>query len=697
MPKEFKLEKLNKMYEDGKRADEKLFAEQRTNILLRSGDHYNKKSNKLYENLRSRGVISKDQKIRLTKNHIHRVCNVYQNSILEANPSTQATPFNQDELHDVKTAEMAQSVIDWVKYTNNWGERQEKNAHDFSTIGEVFALVRYDYSKGPIIPSETANEMAKKEGLSAARLGEFVVERVFGFDMKRDPNARDDESTRWWIRETMVDLEDFKKIASNLNSDLKDEEIVANGKGTYKIFDANTGEYRNIKDQILVKELYYKPGSVRYPNGWYAMFTQDFVVVQDELPFGIYPIVKEGFDELTTSPRSTSIVRVCRPYQVEINRASSKMAEHQITLGDDKVFIQKGTKISNGGRLHGVRAFQVSGQEPKIQAGRSGAQYLDYQLSQIREMYEAANLEHVMADKEVVGDPYQLLFRSMKEKKRFVKYVGKFERFEKKIFQTVLDMAKFYLTPDHIIRVAGRSEILNIEEFKSIDQSKFEIKVVPQSGDIETKFGKILSITQTLQYTGSQLKPEQIGELVRQLPFGNDEQIFSTLTVDRDNAVNDILALDRGEQVPVNPSDNHEFMIQALTHRVKKSDFRFLDPAIQEAYQVKIAQHDLFFQQQRELIAQQNMGMVPTGGFLTTVNASWFNPTTNRVERIKVPSDALQWLVQKLQTQGTFNQSLEDLPQDAQARILSAPLQAGQQGLPQEPQAPLPNTGPQAF
>ena len=686
MAKKFKLEKLNKMYRDGKTADEKLFAEQRTNVLLRSGDHYNKKkSGGLIEDLRSRGVISKDQKIRLTKNHIHRICNVYQNSILEANPSCQAVPYNQDELQDVKAAEMNQSVIDWVKQTNNWPERQEKNAHDFTTIGEVFGIVRFDYTKGPVIGQDDKGQPRK--------LGEFVIDRIFGFDMKRDPNARDNNETRWWIKESMVDLEDFRLLAKKLNPEIKDEQIEANGKGTYKIFDSNSGEYRNVKDQILVKEMFHKPGP-RYPNGWYAMYTDEYIVTQDALPFGIYPVVMEGFDELTTSPRSTSIVRVCRPYQVEINRASSKMAEHQITLGDDKVFIQKGTKISNGGYMHGVRAFQVSGQQPIIQEGRSGAQYLEYQLSQIREMYEAANLEHIMADKEVVGDPYQLLFRSMKEKKRFVKYVEKFERFEKKIFETVLKMAKHYLTPDHIIRVAGRSEILNIQEFKDMSDECFEIKVIPQSGDIETKFGKILSITQTLQYTGSQLQPEQIGNLIKQLPFGNEEQMFSTLTVDSDNATNDILALDRGEQVQANLYDNHQFCINSLIHRMKKSDFRFLDPMIQQNYMLKLAQHEQYYKDQQMAIAQEAMGMVPTGGFLTTVNASWFNPTTNRVERIKIPSDAIQWLVQKLQTQGTFAQELEQLPDQARADMQT--MQAPQiEGL--APQAQPDNQGPQAL
>jgi hypothetical protein len=681
---DFKLEKLNKMFREGERADKKLFSEQRTNVLLRSGEHYNKKnSDQMIEDLRSRGVINRKQKIRLTKNHIHRVCNIYQNSILETNPSTVAEPYNKDELQDVKEAQMANGVIDWVKKTTSYDEKQEKFAHDFVTIGECVAVVRFDYSKGP--KSNTVDE----ESGEPMPMGEIAIDRVFGFDMKRDPNARDNEETRWWIKETMVDLEDFKLMAKDLsNTDLDVDKITSSSKGTYKIFDANNGEYRETKDQINVRELFHKP-SIKYPNGWYAMFTDEHLVYQDELPFGIYPVIIEGFDELTTSPRSSSIVRVCRPYQIEINRASSKMAEHQITLGDDKVFIQKGTKISAGGYMHGVRAFQVSGQQPLIQAGRNGAQYLEYQLSQISEMYEAANLEFVSQNKEAVGDPYQLLFRSMKEKKRFVKYVEKFGRFERKIFQTAISMAKKYLTPEHVIKINGRSEIVNIPEFIEATDDGFEIKVKAQSGDVETKFGKILGITQTLQYTGSQLEPDQIGTLIRQLPYGNDEQIFSTLTIDTDNAMNDILALDRGQQVGVNANDNHKFMIKSLQHRMKKSDFRFLDPAIQQQYQMKLAQHELFFRQQNIEASAAQQGMIPTGGFLTTVNASAFNPNTNRVERIKLPSNALQWLVERITLQGNMLEEASDLPPDSQGRVLQTPNL-------NVPQAPNVTSGPQA-
>lgn len=649
------------MYSAGKQCDEKVFAEQRTNILLRSGDHYNNtKSSSIDPRRRGTSRPSGGQKIRLVKNHIHRITNLFINSVLEANPSVSTVPYNDQELSDVKAAQLAQAVIDWVKDSCNWSKKQSKFVHDFIVVGECWGKIRFDYDKGPVIGQDEEGKPLKA--------GEFVIDRIFGFDLKRDPSARDSDECKWWIHEQMIDLDEFKNTVRSLNPSELDNVSKSQTPSHYKIFDGNTGDYKDVSEQISVRELYYKPDSI-YPNGYYVLFTDDFIVTEGELPFGVFPLVGEGFDEMTTSPRATSIIKVCRPYQVEINRASSKVAEHQVTLGDDKVFIQKGTKLSSGGVLNGVRAMQFSGQPPIIQPGRTGTQFIEYLRSQVQEMYEAVGLADQMVDKQPQGDPYHLLYSSMKHKKKFVKYAEKYERFEVQLFKKMLQMAKHYLVPQHIIRTAGITEAVNVDEFKNNNFEGFEIKVVPQTGDVETKFGQVLSMSHILQFAGSSLAPDQLGQVIRQMPFGNSEIAFDSLTLDTDNATNDILALDKGEMVGVSPSDNHTFMVKSLINRTKKSDFRFLHPQAQQAYGQKIQQHEMFIKQQALQLEQQKLGMVPSGGFLTTVNASFFNPQTNRVERIKVPSEAIQWLVGKLNTQGVFSSQVSQLPPDAQARV----------------------------
>ena len=130
-----------------------------------------------------------------------------------------------------------------------------------------------------------------------------------------------------------------------------------------------------------------------------------------------------------------------------------------------------------------------------------------------------------------------------------------------------------------------------------------------------------------MQYAGSSLAPDQLGQVIKELPTGNKDQAFSTLTADTDNIRNDVLAMDRMEPVPVNPYDNHQFYIQGLNHRMKKSDFKFLQPEAQQIYHQKIQQHEAMFAQQQQALQQQQMGMVPQGyrvnNFLTDSD-SWY-------------------------------------------------------------------------
>jgi hypothetical protein len=92
----------------------------------------------------------------------------------------------------------------------------------------------------------------------------------------------------------------------------------------------------------MIKEYYFKPSSVYGPNGYFYITTEHGILFEGEIPFGVYPISYRGFKKIQTSARARSVVKVLRPYQYEINRAASKMVEHQLVHGDDKVITPLG-------------------------------------------------------------------------------------------------------------------------------------------------------------------------------------------------------------------------------------------------------------------------------------------------------------------------------------------------------------------
>ncbi len=702
---------LNQLYLDAETVDADLFAEQKSNVRLVVGDHYTNKKSLFWNRVRDAKQINNEQKIRLTKNHIQKICKTYVNNIVSHAPGVVVDPKNETELQDMKAAELNESVWQDLKTRNKLRTKIRQWAKDYVDIGEAVVKVFFDPNAGelkgfeaevqrdeqgqPILDEQGSvqpvldeqGQMVQSE--HAVFTGGIVYERFFAFDVLRDPGAKNWDDSKFIILRKMVPIADLKAMVGNDPEKLK--MIQESGKNTYQVFDGSNGTYRQTKDQCLVREFYYRK-SAEFPKGYYYITTEAGTLFEGELPFGIWPIKYVGFDEVATSPRSRSIIKVCRPYQAEINRSASKIAEHQVTLGDDKLLIQSGTKITHGGTLAGIRGIQYSGAPPGILAGRSGEQYLAYLQSQITELYQASN---VVEDSELVpsgssgGEAYTMLYRSIRNKKKFALYGMKFEEFLVDICETSLELAKAYYTDDLLIPAIGKREMVNIPEFRSSNKLCYQVKIEPQVEDIETKMGKQMSMMQVLQYCGKDLGKDAVGRIIRAMPFVNEEEAFNDLTMDYDNSVNDILALDRGEQPSINKYENHVYIIKRLTQRMKQSDFKYLAPQIQQNYeQCKMLHEQIEVQQQQQILAAQ-ADFIPTGGYL--VSMDFYVSENERTRRVRLPYESVDWLIKRLSDQGTTLDALEGMPQAALSEMGGMLKQQPRPG--QGPQQPARQAG----
>ena len=75
------IAQLNNKYDISETVDRSIFAEERSNILLVTGNHYNKQKPEYLSRLRSSKKISQQSKLRLTKNHIATITKTYVNNI----------------------------------------------------------------------------------------------------------------------------------------------------------------------------------------------------------------------------------------------------------------------------------------------------------------------------------------------------------------------------------------------------------------------------------------------------------------------------------------------------------------------------------------------------------------------------------------------------------------------------------------
>lgn len=703
------IDELKTLYSEAESIDQELFSWQRSNLLLVAGEHYSSKKSKYWNRIRTSNEIPAEQKIRLTKNHIQKITKTLVNNITTYAPSVKPVAHNERERKDQKAAELNDSVWQDLRARHKMRLKTIDWANDFIGVGECAVKIFWDPMAGkyqgeePVYetdpdtgqPAVDANMQPIQTGTSPKFSGDFVYERVYGFNLLRSPRCQFMGDGCPWIIRKLVDLEELKSKVGEDPDKLR--YVQEASKSTYDVFDNSSAGYSKTKGQCLLMEFYY-PVSAQHPQGYYYIATESGILWEGELPFGIWPIAFEGYDEIQTSPRKMSIIKQLRPYQIEINRTGSKMAEHQITVGDDKIMVQNGSKVTNGAILSGVRTFNYTGTKPEIMAGRSGDQYLAYMQQNISEMYDVANLVEDSQEKAQTGavDPFAILYQSIRNKKKFSIYAEKFESFLSQICFITLELARQYYSEETIVPAIGREEIVNIPEFKNSDPLCYQIKLEPTTDDPESQMGKQMIMNHIIQYVGPQMAREDIGKVLSESPFGNWKKIFSDFTLKTNRAENMILALDRGEQPQPNKYDDAKYMISKLVDRMTQADFIFLDQGIQANYESMVQIYDQQAADQEQKILAAEKGYIPSGG--PRVKADIYVPSPNsptRTERATFPTEALVWLIDQLANQGSSQDILRQMNQGAVSDISSLLDQKMAQAMPstQQPGAPTPQPG----
>jgi hypothetical protein len=211
---------------------------------------------------------------------------------------------------------------------------------------------------------------------------------------------------------------------------------------------------------------------------------------------------------------------------------------------------------------------------------------------------------------------------------------------------------------------------------------------------METRLGKQLTFNQIMQYVGSNLDPKDIGKIIRTSPYSNNDLASEDLTMDFDNGTNMILAMDRGQYMEPNMYDDKKYLIKRLTTRMRKADFKFLSPQIQQMYQQVVQQlMDMEAEEQRK-IQEAAAGFIPMSGMAVVCDIYVPDPSnSSKTMRARVPYDALTWLLKRLEEQGSTQQSI----MQQQQAIVAQTADRFMQNSPSQPQqgAVLPQSGAQ--
>ena len=257
-------------------------------------------------------------------------------------------------------------------------------------------------------------------------------------------------------------------------------------------------------------------------------------------------------------------------------------------------------------------------------------------------------------------DAYTLLFRSASQQQKFVKYTDKFQSFLKEVCFTFLELAKHYLPDDALIQAIGRSETINIAEFRTTTPLSYSIKIEEQSEAIDSKLGRQVALNHVLQYAGNQLDPKQIGLILKEMPFLNNKKLFKHLTMDFDNCENDMLSIERGVFPDVSPYADNKVYVDVLTNRLKQADFNLLPPQVQQMYNQYLVLHEDALQKKLEAEKALQAGFIPSGGALITCMMQVADPAKpGSTKQVRLPYESLNWLVERLGAQGSSLEAIE--------------------------------------
>ena len=600
------LDRLNRLTKNAKEIDRSLFNEMMTNTLLVAGEHYQSKrqnQSRFVNNIRGSGSGNNKRTIRLTKNHIQKITKTYTNAMITYAPGVTVVPNHGDDTVAVKKAELNNSVWDYLKIKNKIKRKTQQWASDFVIIGECYGKVMWDPDKGDLVGYEQKFDENEKgmydedndplpDLTKPVMQGDLVIQRVLGFHLLRPEGVTSLDDAEWLCE---FDLFDSHVVNEWVKDDpTKKSKLEKSIENDFYVFSPTAKQFSTQKGMVEVYSMYWRP-SVKYPKGYYYIFSRNVIFFEGELPYGVFPFAYAGFDEMPTAPRAYSIIKQLRPYQKEINRCASKIAETQITQGDDKIFITGAGKMKPGEMFPGQRVYNIQGGgKVDVLPGRSGDHFMPYLTSNIDEMYSISGVDKEQEMKVSGGGDRAMgqLYKNLRQKKSFVIYSNKFEAFGTDIAEIALKLAKHYYDEERLIPMVGKNEFVNISEFKDTEPFEYSLKVEEQNEDIDTQFGQQMTLNGILNSVGADAGERMKTNIIRAMPMINTKAVLQDLTIDDDIALNLELALNRGETPQLRGSEDGKLIIQKLTLAMRKVDFQLLSPEIQERFSQYLEQYE---------------------------------------------------------------------------------------------------------
>lgn len=718
---------LDQWRERGRVKDENHFSEQRIHAQLVACKHFK------YQNmtLPSHIYLDRDGKtsVEIPINYLGKYARIKQNKLVMHAPMVHIVDKSGNERVDRSAADLAQKIWADIVYRHEFKHIIKDWAFDYTVLGECIARISWDPQKGTPVQSIPNNMIdisnnssrgaedgivgdvgpSSSESLESTTVtmfsGDLSIERVEPWNLIRPEECKDIKDAEWLCIDRFINRDTIKSWFPN-DADMQNKisASMGNESATSFMYDMSQGFYE-AQNLVRVSEMYFRP-CAKYPYGYYIFFTNNTILYNGELPFGIFPILHRGQLRTNSNPRGHSLLRDGKPIQAEINRCFGQAIEHSLSLGDDKIFLPEGSKIPKTVKEPGCRILFYSSplnfKEPVIVSGRTGMQHVEQGFKFIDIMKDLFN----EVDPNAAGSPTPtragtqnimgMLFSSSQDREKNAFYASDFEDFLVRTCDCILKIVRNFYTDEQLMTALGESDFASAEDFKN-HKLRDTIEVEPTTHSTFNTFGRQHVFDVAMQYASKYLQPKDVGLILQAMPLGNKDVAFQGLVFDQKIADGLIRNLDNGRDIPINPlGEDIPFMIKNLISRIKDPGFINKPPFIQELYNKKLMEYQQIEAQQQQLQMQLDKQMIPVDGPLVKIGTMNVPNTTGGSKAtvpLRLPEGALKWLREALDQRGMTQERLVGMDMATKNRILTVAQQiaaSGQGGQPQESQQSLP-------
>lgn len=469
-----------------------------------------------------------------------------------------------------------------------------------------------DDSGAPLTPNQALDlppEVLEQVTVKEVAAGDVCVEVMSVFEMFPDPLATSMDDIEWMVEEKVRSLEYVRRRYPTTASGepfepLADSEVpsgITEGWiGTGAIFGDAVSDYRGVK----LREYWCNPNS-EHPDGYWAVWANDTLLVSDNAPFDPMPYVK--FPSVVVPGRfwSQAVVTDLRGPQQDLNSIRTQIKENARRLGNPAIMKSRQANV----RYEGVPGEEilydstVQDPAPSYLVPPAIPVYVENEVARIEKSIEEIAGVHEVSRATVPPGVTAASAINLLQEADETRLGPEIHAMEQALGDLGTKIAKNrakYNTDERLTKIAGEDGNWDMVAFKG-EMLGADPHVEVQAGSQmpRSKAAKQAAMTEVLglmlQY-GVPIDERNLRKFLKDYEIGGLDRMFEGFTEDAKQTNREHRLLISGQPVPINGFDNHEFHISEHTEFQKSHRYYSLSPDIKGLFELHVAEHRRYLQ-----------------------------------------------------------------------------------------------------